>query len=347
MFERISLAILLSTASVVSLISQAIGQESFRVVGYVQNDFGMDVVLPAIEIGCLTHVNLSFENPRDLVGTMTYHENNDRVRDAAHRVSAKVLVAIGGGAAATDPDLEKRYAELLSVEKREAFAKDLVAYVNEHQLDGIDVDLEGPAITESYGPFIHILAMELKKSGKTLSAALSHTYGGDRVTSETLAKFDFVNVMAYNETGPWNPNKPGQHSSIELAKNTTNYWIKAGLPKSKIVLGLPFYGYGFGKDANNGIAYRDILVAHPEASAVRRMRQYDLLQWAGDHSRKDENGIQRRPWRGDDLGDQSRRRRRGVVASEDTSGFREGELNSSELMLSGEVSSFFSVGYLP
>ncbi len=255
------------TFSLAWSIGYAEGEDDFRVVGYVQNDFGIEIVLPAIEGGRLTHVNLSFENPIDLDGTMSYHENNDKIRDATHRAGGKVLVAIGGGAAATDVELSKRYDELLSAEKRVAFARSLVEYVNEHELDGIDVDIEGPAITDDYGPFVKALSAELKKAGKTISAALSHGYGGDRVTSDTLAKFDFINVMAYNATGPWNPNQPGQHSSIELAESTTKYWIDGGLPKSKVVLGVPFYGYGFGKDVNQGIAYREILNAYPQAAS--------------------------------------------------------------------------------
>ena len=79
--------------------------------------------------------------------------------------------------------------------------------------------------------------------------------------------FDFVNVMAYDATGSWNPKAPGQHSSIEFAKRNVDYWRKRGLPPSKTVLGVPFYGYGFGKAfRKGGYAYSAILAAHPDAA---------------------------------------------------------------------------------
>ena len=46
---------------------------------------------------------------------------------------------------------------------------------------------------------------------------------------------------------PGIPNAPGQHSSMEFTKSNVEYWLKRGLPASKTVLGVPFYGYGFGK----------------------------------------------------------------------------------------------------
>ncbi len=75
--------------------------------------------------------------------------------------------------------------------------------------------------------------------------------------------------MAYDGTGPWDPNAPGQHSSYAFAQNNTTYWLNRGLPKAKAVLGLPFYGYGFGNDfSNEAKAYNQILATHPGAENV-------------------------------------------------------------------------------
>ena len=65
------------------------------------------------------------------------------------------------------------------------------------------------------------------------------------------------------------PNAPGQHSSLEFAKRNVDYWLKRGLPASKTVLGVPFYGYGFGKAFRKSpYAYAEILAAHPEAARL-------------------------------------------------------------------------------
>ena len=99
-----------------------------------------------------------------------------------------------------------------------------------------------------------------------LTAALSQGYGGKNVPDSVFEHFDFVNVMAYDGAGSWNPNAPGQHSSMEFAKRNVDYWLKRGLPASKTVLGVPFYGYGFGKAFRKSpYSYAEIVAAHPEA----------------------------------------------------------------------------------
>ncbi len=80
--------------------------------------------------------------------------------------------------------------------------------------------------------------------------------------------------MAYDATGPWNPNKPGPHSSLEFAKSSTSYWLGRGLPKEKAVLGLPFYGYGFGPAFRaDGYTYAEIVAAHPGAENLDQVGQ--------------------------------------------------------------------------
>jgi len=84
--------------------------------------------------------------------------------------------------------------------------------------------------------------------------------------------FDFVNIMAYDGAGAWDPKHPGQHSSFDYAKRNVAYWLNCGLPKSKAVLGVPFYGYGFGEAfRNSSYAYAEILAAHPGAEKAEEI----------------------------------------------------------------------------
>ncbi|HEV3026036.1 MAG TPA: glycosyl hydrolase family 18 protein, partial [Planctomycetota bacterium] len=155
---------------------------------------------------------------------------------------------------------------LMSEPKRAGFASKLAAYVEEHGFDGLDVDIEGPSINEDYGAFVRALSAAFKPSGKVLTAALSQGYGGKSVPDSALEDFDFVNVMAYDGAGSWNPDAPGQHSSMEFARKNVDYWLKRGLPASKTVLGVPFYGYGFGKAFRKSpYSYKAIVAAHPDA----------------------------------------------------------------------------------
>ena len=63
------------------------------------------------------------------------------------------------------------------------------------------------------------------------------------------------------------PECTGQHSSMEFTKRNVEYWFKRGLPASKTVLGVPFYGYGFGKAFRKGTySYKEIVAAYPDAA---------------------------------------------------------------------------------
>lgn len=239
------------------------------VVGYLPNwRENLPAVVQALDLAKLTHLNLAFENPTDDDGTLSYNPANDAVVEKAHAAGVKVLVSLGGGGASEDADLIKRTFLLISPARRKGFVAKLRDYVRAHSLDGLDIDLEGPAINGDYGAFVTDLGRALKADGKLLTAALSQGYGGDQVPKEAFEAFDFVNLMAYDATGPWRPQEPGQHSSLEFAKANVRYWLGRGLPKSKTVLGVPFYGYGFKDGKGSEWTYARILETHPGAEGM-------------------------------------------------------------------------------
>ncbi len=239
-----------------------------KVVAYVPNWIDLKSFAPKIDYAKLTHINVAFENPTDAKGTLSFNAENKQLITQAHAHGVKILVSIGGGSASEDKSMRARYFDLLSTAKRTGFVSRLIAYINEHDLDGLDVDLEGPAINRDYGDFIQELAAALNPKSKLLTAALSKGYGGNDVPDNALALFDFVNVMAYDATGPWQPKSPGQHSSLEFAQSNVDYWLQRGLPKARLVLGVPFYGWGFGKDfRQEEYRYADLVKMHPKATS--------------------------------------------------------------------------------
>jgi chitinase len=237
-----------------------------RVVAYVPNWIDLNSFSQKIDYEKVTHINVAFENPTNAAGDLSFNKRNQVLIAKAQEHNVKILVSIGGGSAAEDKTLKSRYFDLLTEAKRTGFVAKLVDYVSAHGFDGLDVDIEGPSINEDYGAFIADLGRALKPKGKLLTAALSKGYGGRSVPDSVFEHFDFINIMAYDGAGPWNPNAPGQHSSMEFAKNNATYWLQRGLPKSKAVLGVPFYGYGFGEAfRKHGYSYSAILAAHPGA----------------------------------------------------------------------------------
>ena len=244
----------------------ATAQDQKRVVAYVPNWIDLKSFVTNIDYAKLTHINIAFENPINAEGDLSFSSKNQGLINHARTKGVKVLISIGGGSASGDQQLLARYFDLLTDAKRAGFAAKLADYVAQHEFDGLDVDIEGPSINQDYGAFIEDLAKTLKPKGKLLTSALSKGYGGNKVPEAALGYFDFVNIMAYDGAGYWNSNAPGQHSSFEFAKDNVAYWVKRGLPKSKAVLGVPFYGYGFGAAFRKGdYGYAKILAAYPGA----------------------------------------------------------------------------------
>lgn len=255
---------LLLSFGLAALLATPVAHARKKVVAYVPNWVNLEEFSKGIDYSKLTHINIAFENPVDDEGNLSFNKRNTALMERAKAANVKVLVSIGGGAASGDAELKPRYFKLLSDEYRPAFVKKLADYVVERGFDGLDVDIEGPSINEDYGKFIADLSVALKPKGKLLTAALSKGYGGDKVPDSALGHFDFLNIMAYDGAGFWNPDAPGQHSSLEFAKGSAKYWVGRGLPKSKAVLGVPFYGYGFGEAFRKRCYnYSEILAKHP------------------------------------------------------------------------------------
>ena len=237
-----------------------------QVIAYVPNWGDLSAFADTIDYAKVTQINLAFENPVDDQGNLSFDEKDAVLVAKAHAHHVPVLISIGGGSASEDKALLGRYAGLLTEAKRAGFVAKIAEYVERHHFDGLDVDLEGPAIGKDYGAFVHDLAQTLKPRGKRLTAALSQGYGGDQVPASVFQDLDSVNIMAYDATGTWAPDSPGQHSSLALARSSVTYWLGRGLPKSKAVLGVPFYGYGFGAAFRRwGYPYSEIITSYPGA----------------------------------------------------------------------------------
>jgi GH18 family chitinase len=224
----------------------------------------LDKFAETIDYAKLTHINIAFENPKNDGGDLSFNRKDAGLIAKAHANHVKILVSIGGGS--SDKAKNDRFARLMSGPNSGRFAGKLAEYVSQHGFDGLDVDIEGPAISKDYGSFIAELSKAFKPKGKLLTAALSKGYGGTMVPNSVFVHLDFVNIMAYDATGSWDPKSPGPHSSLQFAKDNVTYWLNRGLPRSNAVLGVPFYGRGFGAAFRRaGYTYAAILAAYPGA----------------------------------------------------------------------------------
>jgi chitinase len=250
-------------------------------VGYFPAFKGLEARLESTRIDHYTHINIAFANPDgsgELVrdGTMTCMRGGPAgnisvtaLRDAAARLrakGAKVLLSVAGGVI---PGCSGDWAALLGSDKRETVRRELLAIVDAAGLDGIDIDIEGELLTRvdregNYTPFIAALSAGLKAKGKLLTVATA-SYEGGMIPVSSIRYFDLVMPMSYDAIGP-NWGQPGsEHSTEAQAKLDVALWLARGVKPERLVLGVPFYGYGFGKHAPGG-GFNALLAAHGDAA---------------------------------------------------------------------------------
>lgn len=235
---------------------------SFKVVGYYFLNSALRDTVHAdstyLFLNKITHLNIAFINP-DTTGNFRQDLAIDTLIKKAHKKKVKVLASIAGGGS------HAYYAALLQDDKRKFFIGNLVSLVKRYDLDGIDVDLEGSDIDKNYEEFVIELAASLRPQKKLITAAIATAYK-DQLADKALKQFDFVNIMSYDRAGPWRPQEPGNHSPYAMAEEDLNYWHNIrSIPKNKLVLGLPFYGYGFGALDSSVVSmdYKQIVSLYP------------------------------------------------------------------------------------
>lgn len=265
------LPIIVFTAVISLTLNAQNTSSSFKIVGYYPIDQAMKVDTSEVPFNKLTHIILAFVNP-DSLGNL----NQDFAAllpftKAAHTHNVKLLYSIGGGS------YQGQYHALLKDGKRQELIKNMVLKVTRYDADGIDVDLEsgyafGPQTDPNYGIFIRELARSLKSKNKLITAALPSS-PGNVVTNEVLTQFDFINIMSYDHTGPWSPDRAENHASYSAAMDDLNYYMNTlKVPKDKLILGVPFYGHGFGPALSDPVigwmTYKEIASTYAGAEWV-------------------------------------------------------------------------------
>lgn len=209
----------------------------------------------------LTHVNISFlyVNSDGDLADGSVSKNIAEIRDVAHSKGVKVLIALqsdgknGFVAAIKDPAIRTR------------LVNNTIKYARDNGMDGIDIDFE---VYESVGPNLVAFMKELyeKKGDLLVTSAVATWNAGQGYSTDWHKYSDYINLMAYDFTGGWS--KEGQHSSYESSIGLVNLWLNTlQAPASKLVLGLPFYGYTWdkipGADDVKAIRYHQIMSAYP------------------------------------------------------------------------------------
>ena len=235
----------------------------FQIIAYATDG----IVESVIPYDQLTQINYSFLIPNE-DGTFVPINNDWKLKQivgTGHARNVKVLISVGGWG--WDKQFEAMAADS---ESRSAFVRNLTAFVQEYQLDGADIDWEYPDAGESSQNFLSLI-QELRAAmpdKRLTTAVVSYGEHGLGIPPESFRSLDFVNVMTYD--GP-------DHGTMEQFEKGIAYWSERGVPREKLVMGVPFYSHVKNSSAQ-GVTYAKLVQADPAAAQVDEFDYYGMTQ---------------------------------------------------------------------
>ena len=226
----------------------AASRDSKVVVAYVTS---WSEVMPDPQY--MTHINYAFGHVNESFNGGKI-DNEERLRQIVdlrkQKPELKVLLSIGGWGSG-------RFSEMAANDEyRRAFAADCDRVVKEFALDGIDIDWEYPTSsmanissspddTENFTLLMQDIRAAIGNEKElTLATVASARYIDFKAI---LPSVDFVNIMAYDmASAPKHHSAlyPSGHSGDITSDGAVTAHLKAGVPPSKLVMGMPFYGRG-------------------------------------------------------------------------------------------------------
>ncbi len=144
---------------------------------------------------------------------------------------------------------------------RNEFARQLKAYLDKHDLDGVDLDWEYPDNDKQwldYAYLVYAIREAFGANSKTISAAVNMNYMPPRQL--LLDQLDYVNIMCYD--------RGGEHATMAHFKDDIKR-SRAMIPDVKIIMGLPFYSNNLDGTRNWDLqtGYSGILKENPRLKA--------------------------------------------------------------------------------
>ena len=171
--------------------------------------------------------SLSFENPRAFQGkgVTTWEGLIKSIRAEVKGTKAKVRIGASSG---------QWKAMVADETARTAFAKNIKKVLQQNKLDGIDLDFEWAENSKEYEDYsLAILKMREVLGDKYILSVSLHPVSY-KISKEAIAAVDFISLQCY---GPSPVRFP-----VEKYCSDIQMVLKYGIPKEKLVAGVPFYG---------------------------------------------------------------------------------------------------------
>ena len=231
----------------------------------------------------LTHILYAFANINSshkiVLGDPEVDEKNfAELRDLKKKYpNLRTLISVGGW------EWSGRFSNMASTaSRRETFAWSVAEFVAAHGFDGVDIDWEFPvsggkaenayraADKENFSLLLKELREKLDAQGKKDGKRYLLTFAGgsgknhvDNLQMKSIAQYlDFGLVMAYDIHGfsdkytdhnaPLYASSGSSPQYVWSVDQAVKAWVSAGFPKSKLIVGVPFYGHRYNNVQGGG-----------------------------------------------------------------------------------------------
>lgn len=265
---------------IVLITASSSAQETFLVGGYVPSWKDGST----IDYGPLTHVFFAFRKANPDGSFLPWRTEEQAAFEMFKTRSAgkQRFISLGGGG---DETLAKM---AVSPEAREVFATTCVQFCKDNDLQGVDMDWElirDDANAANYEALLQLLAAKLHAQQLLLVATVGYGWGGEYYHARALKHADWIQLMVYDQTGAWAASPYGNHASFQHVLDAVDFWKRKGYTQSsKMVIGLPFYGYRFKSDSGGlapQVSYKDIATWFPFLGADQDEHQLIVFNGPG------------------------------------------------------------------
>ena len=260
-------------------------EADYKIIGYVAG-WRSDWTTDKIDATKLTHINYAFADVLEDGRVVSMHEQdayNFAVLDSLklENPDLKILISLGGWTRST------WFSDAaLTEESRRRFAESAVDFVKEFGIDGVDIDWEYPGSPgagnvfravdkENFTLMLKELRKHLDKQSRiegreddpyllTIATGASRGFLENTEMHKAHQYLDFINLMTYDYHTGGSP-VAGHHTNLYpsasihytrgSADQSVQWYIDAGIPSDKLVLGVAFYGrYWSGvRNTDNGL----------------------------------------------------------------------------------------------
>ncbi|MFC7678713.1 glycoside hydrolase family 18 protein [Paenibacillus sp. GCM10028914] len=247
---------------------------------YIAAGYVSDRHLPEMtqdQLSKFTHINVAFGHVHSDAITIEHLKNKDSIaKIKSEHPELTILLSVGGWSAGG-------FSEAASTEEgRNSMAASAVQILNDVPFDGIDLDWEYPCYGEAeiasspndkqnFTLLLKTIREALDAKGAqdgrhyllTIAAGADQYYVDGTEMDQVQKYLDFVQLMTYDMRGGFQV-LTGHHTNLHTSTGdlfrisveaSVNLFIRAGVPKEKIVIGVAFYSRVWNQvpDRNHGL----------------------------------------------------------------------------------------------